>query len=142
MSAKWRTNPARSIDPLKVLFLCTGNSARSILAEAIARAHGINAFSAGSQPTGQLNPLAAEVLEHHDLDASTASSKSWDIYSEEQFDVVVTVCDRAANETCPIWIGSPQILHWSIADPTTPEAFETVYRYLTKLITGSRELRA
>ena len=122
--------------------MCTGNSARSILAEAIARAHGINAFSAGSQPTGQLNPLAVEVLEHHDLDASNASSKSWDIYSEEQFDVVVTVCDRAANETCPIWIGSPQKLHWSIADPTTPEAFETVYQNLTKLITGSRELRA
>ena len=142
MSANWRTKPARSISALKALFLCTGNSARSILAEAIARAHGIDAFSAGSRPAGQLNPLAIEVLERHDLDASDASSKSWDIYARERFDVVVTVCDRAANETCPIWIGSPQTLHWSIADPTTPEAFETVYRYLTKLITGSRELRA
>ena len=142
MSANWRTKPARSISALKALFLCTGNSARSILAEAIARAHGIDAFSAGSRPAGQLNPLAIEVLERHDLDASDASSKSWDIYSDEQFDVVVTVCDRAANETCPIWIGSPQNLHWSIPDPTTPEAFETVYRYLTHLIAGSPELRA
>ena len=142
MSANWRTKPARSISALKALFLCTGNSARSILAEAIARAHGIDAFSAGSRPAGQLNPLAIEVLERHDLDASDASSKSWDIYARERFDVVVTVCDSAAEETCPIWIGSPQNLHWSIPDPTTPGAFETVYRYLTQLIAGSPELRA
>lgn len=109
--------------PYKVLFLCTGNSARSILAEHILRTRGngrFETYSAGSHPAGQVNPLAIEVLEKYLINASKARSKSWDEYRDVKFDFVITVCDRA-KETCPIWPGQPVIAHWGSPDPAAAE---------------------
>jgi arsenate reductase len=106
--------------PFKILFLCTGNSARSILAEYLIRRIGqgrFESFSAGTDPTGRVNPYATRVL--HDLyrvDASEARSKSTQEYQETNFDFVVTVCDNA-RETCPIWPGQPIVAHWGVPDP-------------------------
>ena len=130
-----------------ILFLCTGNSARSIMAEAYLnhvagnRAH---AFSAGSKPTGKVNPFALETLKANDIAVPQGAvrSKSWDEFAAPGapvMDVVVTVCDNAAGETCPIWPArggmAPQKLHWSFPDPAAAEgddsqkraAFETVF---------------
>lgn len=107
----------------EVLFLCTGNSARSILAEAILGVLGkgrFRAYSAGSQPQGRVHPLALELLASRDYDVSGLRSKSWDEFgreSEATLDFVFTVCDNAANETCPVWPGQPLTAHWGIADP-------------------------
>ncbi|GJL63717.1 MAG: protein-tyrosine-phosphatase [Nitrospirales bacterium] len=103
-----------------VLFLCTGNSARSIMAEAILNAVGqpqFSAYSAGSFPTGKVNPKSIETLKRHGLDPGVPRSKSWNEFSDQQMDVVVTVCDQAAGETCPFFPGRPRTLHWSIPDP-------------------------
>jgi protein-tyrosine-phosphatase len=104
----------------KVLFLCTGNSARSVIAEYLLRAKGrgrFEAFSAGAVPTGRVNPLALWVLKKHYLiDASAARSKSWDEFRAIKFDFVITVCDNA-RESCPIWPGQPVIAHWGSPDP-------------------------
>lgn len=106
--------------PYKVLFLCTGNSARSIIAEQILRARGkgrFESYSAGAKPTGKVNPYAIEVLEKHfTIDASKARSKSWEEYKDVKFDLVITVCDKA-KESCPIWPGQPIIAHWGSPDP-------------------------
>ncbi len=106
--------------PYKILFLCTGNSARSILAEYLIRRIGrdkFESYSAGSFPTGQVNPFALRVLKDlYHIDASEARSKSWDEYKEIQFDFVVTVCDNA-RESCPYWPGQPIIAHWGLPDP-------------------------
>lgn len=109
--------------PYKVLFLCTGNSARSILAEHILRMRGngrFECYSAGSKPTGEVNPLALEVLYQHHIDTGKARSKSWDEYRDMKFDFVITVCDRA-KESCPIWPGQPIIAHWGSPDPAAVE---------------------
>lgn len=109
--------------PYKVLFLCTGNSARSIMAEHILRMRGngrFESYSAGSHPTGTVNPIAIEVLQQHHIDTSQARSKSWDEYRGMKFDFVITVCDRA-KETCPIWPGQPIIAHWGSPDPAAAE---------------------
>ena len=104
----------------KVLFLCTGNSARSVIAEYLLRAKGrgrFEAFSAGAVPTGRVNPLALWVLKtHYLIDASAARSKSWDEFRAVKFDFVITVCDNA-RESCPIWPGQPVIAHWGSPDP-------------------------
>ena len=108
--------------PYKILFLCTGNSARSILAEYLTQvvAPGVfEAHSAGSMPKGKVHPMALRVLsEIHGIDASDAESKSWDRFrdSEVAFDFVITVCDHA-KESCPVWPGQPVIAHWGSMDP-------------------------
>jgi protein-tyrosine-phosphatase len=108
--------------PVKVLFLCTGNSARSIFGEyLLRRAAGerFESYSAGAFPTGKVNPFAIRVLKDvYNVDASKARSKSWEEYSSVEFDFVVTVCDNA-RESCPVWPGQPQVLHWSLPDPAS-----------------------
>jgi arsenate reductase (thioredoxin) len=110
-----------------VLFLCTGNSARSILAEGILRKDGqgrFTAYSAGSQPKGAVNPLALKVLGDHGYPTGGYRSKSWDEFAAPGaavMDFVLTVCDSAAGEACPVWPGHPSIAHWSIDDPAAVE---------------------
>jgi arsenate reductase len=104
----------------KILFLCTGNSARSIFAEYLTKKicnNRFEAYSAGSQPTGVVNPFTLQVLkDQYKIDAKGARSKSWDELKNIRFDVIITVCDRA-KESCPIFPGEPNVAHWSIADP-------------------------
>ena len=106
--------------PYKFLFLCTGNSARSIFGEYLLRRLGgsrFQVFSAGSFPTGKVNPFAIQILRDvYNIDASQARSKSWEEFKNVDFDFVVTVCDNA-RETCPIWPGQPIVAHWSSPDP-------------------------
>lgn len=113
--------------PYKVLILCTGNSARSILGEYLLRAKGrgrFEVFSAGSHPTGRVNPLAIRTLrEKYNLDASDARSKSWDEFKGVKFDCVITVCDNA-KEVCPVWPGQPVLAHWGSPDPAAAEGTE------------------
>ena len=110
--------------PYKFLFLCTGNSARSILGEYLLRGLGgsrFQVYSAGSFPTGKVNPLAIQVLKDvYNIDASEARSKSWEEFKDVEFDFVVTVCDNA-RETCPVWLGQPIVAHWSSLDPAAVE---------------------
>ena len=114
-----------------VLFLCTHNSARSVISECIMRRLGqgrFNAFSAGSQPSGRVHPLAVEMLEKLNYDTSDLRSKSWDEFSgpdAPDLDFVFTVCDSAANETCPYWTGQPMTAHWGVPDPSSVEGTDT-----------------
>ena len=108
------------IEPKRVLFLCTGNSARSIFAEYLLRRIGqgrFEVYSAGSEPTGIVNPFAVQVLEDsYKIDPTDARSKSWEEYKDLTFDFVITVCDNA-RESCPVWPGQPIIAHWGVPDP-------------------------
>jgi protein-tyrosine-phosphatase len=131
-----------------VLFLCTGNSARSILAEAILNKVGAGKFcahSAGSQPKGQVNPYALQLLERLGYETRGLRSKSWEEFAKPdapKIDFVFTVCDSAAAEACPVWPGHPMTAHWGIADPAdakgTPAevamAFKEAYRLLNQRI--------
>ncbi len=131
-----------------VLFLCTGNSARSIIAESILRKEGrgrFRAFSAGSHPKGEVNPFAFKVLESYDYPTEGFRSKSWDEFAAPGapvMDFVFTVCENAAAETCPMWPGQPMTAHWGIEDPATVEgtaiqkeaAFVLAARYLKNRI--------
>ena len=114
------TMESHTQQPFKILFLCTGNSARSIFGEYLIRRIGksrFESYSAGADPTGTVNPFALKVLtDLYHIDASGARSKSWDEYKEIKFDFVVTVCDNA-RESCPFWPGQPIIAHWSVPDP-------------------------
>jgi arsenate reductase len=113
-----------------VLFLCTGNSARSILAESILNKEGagrFRAFSAGSQPKGEVNPHALKELEALGYPSTGFASKSWDVFSEEggpEMDFIFTVCDSAAGEACPVWIGHPLTAHWGVEDPAAVSGTE------------------
>ncbi len=134
--------------PINVLVLCTGNSARSVLGEALFNHLGegrVRAFSAGSKPSGTVNPVALETLEKHGVAVpSEVRSKSWDEFAAPDappLDYIFTVCASAAGEVCPIWPGHPATAHWGIDDPAHVEplaarrdAFEVAYRHLERRI--------
>jgi len=136
----------------KVLFLCTGNSARSILAESILNEDGkgrFEAFSAGSHPKGEVHPMALEVLKSMSFPYQNCRSKSWTEFTgpdAPQFDFIFTVCDNAAGESCPVWPGTPVTAHWGIEDPAAVEgegqrmAFLQAMRYLVRRIDLLRAL--
>ena len=117
---------ANTLKPLNVIFLCTHNSARSILSEALLNHFGegkFKAFSAGSSPreNQQPNPLAIQVLNQAGIDTNYLSSKSWDVFAGSDapvMDLIITVCDNAAGEVCPVWPGKPATAHWGYADPS------------------------
>jgi arsenate reductase len=121
-------------EPLNVLFLCTGNSARSVMAEAILNALGkgkFKAFSAGSHPTGTVNPLALELIEKNRLSTEGLRSKDWSEFAGSGapfLHFVFTVCDQAAAEPCPVWPGQPMTAHWGVADPALVEGNEDLKR--------------
>src|SRR3954447_22876864 len=131
-----------------VLFLCTGNSARSIIAEAILNRIGagkFKAYSAGSQPKGRVNPHAVQLLKSLGYDTSAYRSKSWSVFAQPaapKFDFIFTVCDDAAGEACPVWPGQPMTAHWGIPDPAAATgtdaeiaaAFNEAYRMLHRRI--------
>ncbi len=134
--------------PFNVLFLCTGNSARSIMAEAIINREGLgkfSGFSAGSQPRGDVHPMTLELLRNFNHDVGGLRSKSWDEFARPDapaLDFVFTVCDNAANEVCPTWPGQPMTAHWGVSDPAAAEgteaerqfAFTDTYRMLAQRI--------
>ena len=104
----------------RVLFLCTGNSCRSIMAEGILSRYGIGKYqthSAGSFPTGKVHPMTLETLKANGIELGKPRSKSWDEFKDKQIDLLITVCDNAAGEVCPIFPGKPAKLHWNIPDP-------------------------
>jgi arsenate reductase (thioredoxin) len=138
-----------------VLFLCTGNSARSILAEAILNRVGgerFRAYSAGSHPSGKVNPNALALLKRLDYDVSQLRSKAWDEFAQPnspKLDFVITVCDSAAGEVCPIWPGQPMTAHWGMPDPAAVEgtpveialAFAETYRMLNNRLSAFANLK-
>jgi len=129
-----------------ILVLCTGNSARSILGEVLINELGrgrLRARSAGSQPTGIVNPGAIEKLEREGHSTSGLESKSWDRFSGDdaaEIDIVITVCDNAAGESCPLWNGAPVTVHWGIPDPASDNDFDAAYRRLRYRVEAMLEL--
>ena len=117
-----------------MLFLCTGNSARSILAEALLNVlgHGrFHAFSAGSHPSGRVQPIAAELAQSLGYSREALRSKAWDEFAElgaPAMDMIITVCDNAAGESCPVWPGHPAVAHWGVADPAAVDGSEDLRR--------------
>jgi len=134
--------------PFNLLFLCTGNSARSIMAESILRKDGagrFNAYSAGSHPKGQVNPFALKTIAGYDYPLDGLRSKSWSEFADPGapvMDFVITVCDDAAGEACPVWPGQPMSAHWGIEDPAKTigpdieidSVFRLAFRYLKNRI--------
>lgn len=126
---------ASTSKPFNVLFLCTGNSCRSIMAECILNRYGrgrFKAFSAGSHPVGKVNEYALELLRNTNHDVVGLRSKSWDEFSTPEapkLDFVITVCDDAANEVCPVWPGQPMTAHWGLPDPAKAQGSEAEVRF-------------
>ena len=131
---------------INVLVLCTGNSARSILGEVLINELGagrLQAYSAGSKPVGRVNPGALEKLEREGHAIAGLESKSWDRFSgpgAPAIDIVITVCDNAAGEACPLWNGAPVTVHWGIPDPAADGDFDAAYARLRTRIEGMLEL--
>lgn len=125
----------QTAQPLNVLFLCTHNSARSIIAECIMNRLGgtrFKGFSAGSHPSGRVHPYALELLQRLNYDVSKLRSKSWEEFAAQgapELDFVFTVCDDAANEVCPVWPGQPMSAHWGMPDPSAVEGSESEKRF-------------
>ena len=121
--------------PLNVLFLCTHNSARSVIAECVLNRLGngrFKSFSAGSQPSGRVHPYALQLLDQLNYDTRNLRSKSWEEFAAAgapQLDFVFTVCDDAANETCPVWPGQPMSAHWGLPDPSAATGSESERRF-------------
>jgi protein-tyrosine-phosphatase len=121
--------------PFNVLFLCTHNSARSVIAESVTNKVGggkFKGYSAGSQPRGRVHPFALDLLKNSGHDISELRSKSWEEFSRPrspQLDFVFTVCDNAANEVCPVWPGQPMRAHWGVPDPSLAEGSEAERRF-------------
>ncbi len=132
--------------PTNVLVLCTGNSARSILGEVLINELGgprLRAFSAGSQPVGKVNPGALQKLEREGHSIAGLESKSWDRFSgadAPSIDIVITVCDNAAGESCPVWNGAPVTVHWGIPDPAADGDFDAAYARLRARVEAMLEL--
>jgi len=130
-----------------VLFLCTGNSARSILAESIMNKWGksqFRGFSAGSHPARKVNPLALDLLRQLDFPTDGLRSKSWDEFAapnRTHFDFVITVCDNAAREACPVWPGQPMTAHWGIPDPAAVEGTEVDKKFAFRQAFKAMEMR-
>lgn len=127
----------------KILFICTGNSARSVMAEVLMNQLGkgkYQAFSAGAVPTGVVNPLTIQVLMEHGHDTSSLRSKPLDEFINEDFDVVITVCDDA-RKACPVWPKRTRVLHWSLTDPGAFEGAEEEKRVFFEKIYGQIEER-
>ena len=137
------------IRPYNVLFLCTGNSARSIFAEAYLNTAGagrFRAYSAGSHPTGKVNPFADELLRKRGISTEGLRSKSWDEFAQPgapSLDFVFTVCDNAAGETCPLWPGQPATAHWGVPDPAAVAGSDEEKRraFLSAFTTLSSRIR-
>ena len=133
-------------DVTNVLVLCTGNSARSIIGEVLINELGggrFRAFSAGSHPVGRVNGQAIETLEQENHRVEGLESKSWDRFSGDDaptIGIVITVCDNAAGETCPVWRGSPVTVHWGIPDPAVDGDFAAAYRRLRRRVTAMMAL--
>ncbi len=128
-----------------VLILCTGNSCRSVMAEGLLNHWGqgrFKAFSAGSFPTGQVNPMSLQTLDRHGLPSEGYRSKSWNEFTDQQIDIVITVCDAAAGESCPLFPGAPLKAHWGVPDPAHAEGtaeeiaavFDRVYAQLERRV--------
>lgn len=118
-----------------ILVLCTGNSARSVIAEALLNVLGkgrFRAYSAGSNPSGRVQPMAAELAANLGYDITQLRSKSWDEFAlpgAAEMDIVITVCDNAAGEACPVWLGAPMTAHWGVDDPAAVEGDERTRRH-------------
>jgi len=136
---------------LNVLFLCTGNSCRSIMAEGLLNHFGqgrLRAFSAGSHPTGHVNPMSLVTLKAHGINTDGYRSKSWNELGTQHMNAVITVCDSAAGETCPVFFGAPVKAHWSVSDPAhfqgseteTQAEFDRVFGILERRIRAMVEL--
>ncbi|HEX2585636.1 MAG TPA: arsenate reductase ArsC [Steroidobacteraceae bacterium] len=139
-------SPIKSF-PLNVLALCTGNSARSILCESLINHHGGKnwvAYSAGSHPRGAVHPMALQTLRSHHHDIAGLRSKSWNEFADAnapKLDIVITVCDNAAAEVCPVWHGAPLKIHWGIVDPAAASVNEQAAAFERTYVTLERRIK-